>query len=217
MERPAREETLPAIKRLFDIFDVARDGLIDFDDVKVILKQMGLHPSPSVIRSIIAAVDTKKDHVIDFDEFTAMRRAGGTSDLNIIAEFKRFDVDDLHRGWITPESLRRVLRAEGYAADEATAYAARIMAADSDGDGKVSFRDLHALLTKRVPVEWAEWIAENVQRGVADERMLSILEENGFEREQAMKLVQETRRVGHAVTSFNYADTSTNYIYTLRA
>jgi len=181
------------------------------------LKQLGLYPSPSVIRDMIAVVDTKKDQVIDFDEFTEMRRAGGTSDINIIAEFKRFDVDELHHGWITVDSLRRVLRAEGYATNEATTYASRIMAADSDGDGKVSFRDLHALLTKRVPTEWSEWVAENVKRGVADDTLLSILEENGFEHERAIKLVQETKKSGSAVDSLNYADTSTNYIYTLRA
>eukprot|EP00698_Gefionella_okellyi_P004023 TRINITY_DN13734_c0_g1_i1.p1 TRINITY_DN13734_c0_g1~~TRINITY_DN13734_c0_g1_i1.p1 ORF type:complete len:234 (+),score=29.65 TRINITY_DN13734_c0_g1_i1:51-704(+) len=217
MERPAREESLPAIKRLFDILDVNHDGLIDFDDARTIMKQLGLFPPMQAIRQMIAAVDAKKDLVIDFDEFTAMRRGGGCQDINVIAEFKRFDVDDIHRGFLTPDSIRRVLKAEGYAAEEAAAYVGRLMSADADNDGKVSFRDLHNLLTRRIPIEWAEWVSENLARGVADTAIYEILQANGFESERAVKLVADTKKEGHAVAARSFADTSCLYVYTLRS
>jgi calmodulin len=215
--RPSREESLPALKRLFDMFDVNKDGVIDADDVITVLKHLRLHPPSGVVKRLIAEVDVKNDTVIDFDEFTVMRRNGSSAELNIVVEFRRFDVDELHRGYLTLESIMKVLKVEGYGVDEASQFASRLMAADSDADGKISFKDLHSYLTRRVPPEWADWVAENVRRGVADPTMVEILLKNGFDAEQARKLVADTRAVGRSVVQRSYADQSLSYIYTLRA
>jgi len=38
-----------------------------------------------------------------------MRRKEEPCELNVLAQFKKFDVSDIHRGFITEESIRKVL------------------------------------------------------------------------------------------------------------
>ena len=93
-----------------------------------------------------------------FLQFLAMRRRETVCELNVLAQFKKYDVSKLHRGFITPDGIETVLREEGVPADAIQHYIDEFMSLDSNGDGKVSYLDLYESMMTRIPDEWLEWI-----------------------------------------------------------
>jgi Ca2+-binding EF-hand superfamily protein len=87
-----------------------------------------------------------------------MRRNEVMCELNVLAQFKKYDVSRLHRGFITPDGIRDVLEDEGISDEAIDEYIQEFMALDTNGDGKVSFLDLYESMMTRVPDEWLEWI-----------------------------------------------------------
>ncbi|KAK2958048.1 hypothetical protein BLNAU_6974 [Blattamonas nauphoetae] len=205
-------ESDDAILKIFKKFDIKNDGVIDFDEVKIVMKSVGLYPSNQKIRDIIKRVDLDKDGVINFKEFASMRRNEDICELNVLAQFKKYDVSRLHRGFITPESIKQVLREEGVDDDAINEYVIEFMALDSNGDGKVSFLDLYESMMTRIPDEWLEWIYVNVQRGVSDDAMIKILVENGFNQNTAQRLIEKTKREGRQVVERSYVDVGKNWV-----
>lgn len=210
-------ESESAIRKIFSKFDVKNDGVIDFDEVKIIMKSVQLYPSNQKIRDIIAKVDLDKDGVINFKEFLAMRRSEVMCELNVLAQFKKYDVSRLYRGFITPDGIRDVLENEGISDDAINEYIQEFMALDTNGDGKVSFLDLYESMMTRVPDEWLEWIDTNIQRGVNDETLLRILTENGFNKDIATKLIKKTRAEGRQVVERTFVDVGKGYIHAIQA
>jgi hypothetical protein len=54
------------------------------------------------------------DFSISLEQFRAMRVLKKPCELNVIAEFKKFDIHKLMRGVISEDCLRRVLKVEGW-------------------------------------------------------------------------------------------------------
>ena len=135
----------------------------------------------------------------------------------MLAEFCKFNVDWLHRGYITEEAIRTVLESEGYTGKEVDACVEDLMACDTNQDGKISYRDLYERMMGRVPEEWLEWVHTNVQRGVSEETILQILEDNGFRRGLAVSLLTKTKRDGRQHASNSYVDHTSSYVYTVRS
>jgi propanediol dehydratase large subunit len=91
------------------------------------------------------------------------------------------------------------------------------MSSDTNGDGKVSYRDLFERMMSRIPQEWLAWIYENVNRGVSDKTIVKILLDNGFKQEIAQQLLERTKREGLLTVERTYADNNFGYIYQVRA
>ena len=87
-----------------------------------------------------------------------MRRQETVCELNVLAQFKKYDVSRLHRGFITPDGIETVLKEEGVPAEAIQHYIEEFMSLDSNGDGKVSYLDLYESMMTRIPDEWLEWI-----------------------------------------------------------
>lgn len=87
-----------------------------------------------------------------------MRRSETVCELNVLAQFKKYDVSKLHRGFITPDGIETVLKEEGVSPEAIRDYIEEFMSLDSNGDGKVSFLDLYESMMARIPDEWLEWI-----------------------------------------------------------
>ncbi|KAJ4462216.1 hypothetical protein PAPYR_1404 [Paratrimastix pyriformis] len=206
------EESLASIQRIFDKFDVNHNGVIEFDEVKTLLRSVQLFPATEKIREMIRRVDTKGDGIIDFEEFVNMRRKEEPCELNVLAQFKKFDVSDIYRGFITEESIRKVLEADRVEPIAIDDYVKEFMALDTNGDGKVSFLDLFESMMSRVPDEWLEWIWTNVQRGVADDTITAILRENGFQPRLAERLLARTKREGRQIVERSYVDMGRGYV-----
>lgn len=209
-------ESLTAAKRIFDKIDITHDGVVSVDDLQIVMKSLQLFPSRKKLKEMVAEVDLNDDGVIDFEEFVEMRRSKPNAELNVLAQFKKYDVSPLFRGFITEDSVRKVLSADGLSGASLEEFVADFMSSDTNGDGKVSFRDLFERMMGRVPDEWLQWIFENVQRGVSDRVILQILGENGFSDDVARHLLERTRREGRLTVERTYADNAHSYVYQVR-
>jgi Ca2+-binding EF-hand superfamily protein len=191
--------------------------VVSADEVQTVMKSLTMYPTMRKIKDIIAEVDTNGDGVIEFEEFVEMRRMHPNTELNVLAQFKKFDVSKLFRGYITEESVRSVLTEEGYEGEELEKYGINMMATDTDGDGKVTYKDLFERMMGRVPDEWLQWLYENVNRGVDDRTILKILLENGFSEEVGRELLIRTKTEGRLVVERTYVDDARGHIYHVRS
>ena len=87
-----------------------------------------------------------------------MRRNEIPCELNVLAQFKKFDVDRSHRGFITAAGIETVLKDEGLDEDIIRDYIKEFMTLDTNGDGKIPFNDLYESMMTRIPEEWIEWL-----------------------------------------------------------
>ncbi len=185
-------EPLVQSLRIFNIFDIDKNGRIDLNELKVICKSINIHPTVKELKLMITEVSDAEDFTLTFEQFRAMRVLNKACELNVIAEFKKFDIHKLQRGLITKECVRKVFRAEmiemkhplvgkeGFS-QELDKRVAVIMGFDSDKDGVVTFKDFYDCMLRKVPQEWLKWIAQNIKKGVREDYILMSLEMNGIE------------------------------------
>jgi hypothetical protein len=92
---------------------------------------------------MILDVSDNSDYSISFEQFRAMRVLSIPCEINILAEYKKFDIHKLLRGTVTEDCLRKVLKADGLKGEELETKVRKYMNYDSNADGKLSFRDFH--------------------------------------------------------------------------
>ncbi len=61
---------------------------------------------------MINEISDREDYTITFEQFRAMRVLNKSCELNVLAEFKKFDISKLQRGLVTRDSVRKVFKAE---------------------------------------------------------------------------------------------------------
>ncbi len=149
-ERPGLSaDEVEEIKEAFDIFDVDQSGAISVSELLNAMRSLGFDTKNPAIFKMISDMDEDGNGEIEFDEFLDMMTAR-ISDTNTKEDlervFKLFDED--RNGEITVENLRRVAKelGEDIPDDELNEI---IMRADLDGDGKLSFDDFFAVITKK--------------------------------------------------------------------
>eukprot|EP00741_Cyanophora_paradoxa_P005908 tig00000949_g5726.t1 len=216
VQRPVHAESIPAALRLFSKFDLDKDGLVRIHDVRTIMRSLQLYPSAEKLRAVFAAGDLNGDGAIDFSEFLLMRKSRRHVDLNVVAEFKKFDVGFPNRGLVTEEDVRKVLEADEAKAEDIEDYVAWFMSADKDADGVVTFQDLYDRMSGRLYDDWLAWIHTNLERGVREEDLVRVLVDNGFEEAVSRRVLDRTRRQGRQVIHRSYVDRSTAYVYSPR-
>lgn len=87
-----------------------------------------------------------------------MRVLRKACELNVLAEFKKFDIHKLQRGIVNRECIKKVLKADNIEGEALETRIAEMMQFDSDGDGLLTFRDFYDNMLRRVPQEWLNWI-----------------------------------------------------------
>ena len=148
-----------------------------------------------------------------------MRRTEMMCELNVLAQFKKFDVIRSHHGSITAEGIETVLKEEGLDEDTIRDYITEFMTLDTNGDGKVSFSDLYESMMTQVPDEWIEWLnvkfrffwtyicfpftrlSLSVMRGVSEEMIAKVMTENGFTLEASSHLIEKAQQYVASATS----------------
>lgn len=66
---PITDVEKEAFKKVFDEFDVNKDGHITSKELKTVLKKLGQCPSDAEVAEFIKACDTDKNGTIEFNEF----------------------------------------------------------------------------------------------------------------------------------------------------
>ena len=145
------QESIEASKRIFNIFDINKNGRIELDEIKTVCKSLMLHPTLKELKLMVNEISDSDNFTITFEQFRAMRVVNKICDLNVLAEFKKFDVHRLHRGIITRDCLFKVFAAEGFENEELDLRVDEFMRHDLDRDGMITFKELYESMMKRIP------------------------------------------------------------------
>ena len=146
------EDEVLEIKEAFDLFDSDKSGEIDTSELKQALNNLGIDAKNQTLQNMINDIDKNASGTIDFDEFIEMMTAKMSDkdtreDLEKV--FRLFIGDDDKADKIELKHLRRVAKElnENMSDDELQEMINR---ADTDNDGKVSFEEFYAIMTKKI-------------------------------------------------------------------
>ena len=145
------EDEVLEIKEAFDLFDTDHSGEIDVAELKQALMNLGIDTKNQTLQNMLADIDKNGNANIDFDEFIDMMTAKMSDkdtreDLEKVFELFLGD-DDTDK--IDIKHLKRVCKElnENMSDDELNEM---IVRADTDRDGKVSFEEFYAIMTKKI-------------------------------------------------------------------
>ena len=145
------EDEVLEIKEAFDLFDTDHSGTIDTDELKQALGNLGIDAKNQTLQNMMNDIDKNQSGTIDFDEFIEMMTAKMSDkdtreDLEKV--FELFIGDDT-ADKIELKHLKRVAKelGENMSDDELNEM---IVRADTDRDGKVSFEEFYAIMTKKI-------------------------------------------------------------------
>ncbi|CAH9100403.1 unnamed protein product [Cuscuta europaea] len=143
---PAYMPKTDEMKKVFDRFDIDRDGKISPHDYKAVLRCMG-SSGLWVMREvsmIFEVADLNGDGYIDFEEFVEMQRDGGIRSVDLQSAFRVFDRDG--DGKICAEDLFEVLRRLGEGCSLLDCQK-MVRAVDGNGDGVVDIDEFITMMT----------------------------------------------------------------------
>ena len=149
-ERPGLSiDEIEEIKEAFDIFDVDKSGSISVKELLNAMRSLGFDTKNPAIFQMIADMDDDGNGQIEFDEFLDMMTAR-ISDRNTKKDLERVYrlFDDKRTGEITVDNLRRVAKELGEDIPDEELREI-IVRADLNGDGKLTFEDFYAVITKK--------------------------------------------------------------------
>ena len=145
------EDEVLEIREAFDLFDTDKSGEIDVAELKQALMNLGIDTKNQTLQNMLSDIDKNGNANIDFDEFIDMMTAKMSDkdtreDLEKV--FELFLGDD-NSDKIDIRHLKRVCKElnENMSDDELNEM---IVRADTDRDGKVSFEEFYAIMTKKI-------------------------------------------------------------------
>ena len=145
------EDEVLEIKEAFDLFDTDHSGTIDTEELKQALSNLGIDAKNQTLQNMMNDIDKNQSGTIDFDEFIQMMTAKMSDkdtreDLEKV--FELFIGDD-NTDKIDIRHLKRVCKElnENMSDEELNEM---IVRADTDRDGKVSFEEFYAIMTKKI-------------------------------------------------------------------
>merc|ERR1712032_524143 len=130
-ERGISMEDVKQIKEAFDLFDGDKSGQVDVAELKEALSNIGLTTESATLNNIMDSLDADHSGEVDFDEFfnlLATKASIGESEADL-KQISR-ELNDLN---MTENEMREMIKR-----------------ADSNNDGKVSFRDFYNIMTKKL-------------------------------------------------------------------
>jgi len=137
------------LKKLFSIFDKNGDGFISQDELKVVVKSVGLLPSESEIKAIFDRADENHNGELDFEEFckfvTNALLVRLDDEKEIVRAFNAFDKDG--NGLIDASELQAVMSQAGTDMNEQQ-IAQLISELDVDGDGNLNYMEFRMMMMK---------------------------------------------------------------------
>ena len=134
---------------IFDQFDRDGDGYITVEDLKGALLSMGKDLTDDELRQLISEADLDGDGKVSFKEFLSMSAATKMREIHEDTELKEaFDFYDANKdGLVSVTELQSALKRLGMPVSHEEAQR-MIKAADTDGDGQVSFDEFVILMKK---------------------------------------------------------------------
>ncbi|CAM6115743.1 unnamed protein product [Calypogeia fissa] len=145
------KEQLAELQDIFSRFDRDRDGSVTVLELSSLLRSLGLKPtSAEAFEELITKADENNNGLIEFEEFANLiapemfKEEVRYSDEELLALFRAFDRDG--NGFITAVELAQSMARLGHTLT-VKELADMIREADTDGDGRISFREFAAAIS----------------------------------------------------------------------
>lgn len=144
------DEQIAELREIFRSFDRNKDGSLTQLELGSLLRSLGLKPSPEQLEALIQKADTNSNGLVEFSEFVALvspqllPAKSPYTEEQLKQLFQMFDRDG--NGFITAAELAHSMARLGHAltTEELTGM---IKEADTDGDGRISFREFSQAIT----------------------------------------------------------------------
>jgi Ca2+-binding EF-hand superfamily protein len=122
-------------------------------------RSIHLHPPLKEIKAILGQAGTLKLNFqqVRFIKFQAMRASKKRCELNVIADFKKFE-DKQHKGYVTQRSIEEALFIEGHSRIDVSQYTLTLMKIDKNRDGFITYKQLYDFLMGILPEDWIKWL-----------------------------------------------------------
>ncbi|GAB5357377.1 hypothetical protein AAMO2058_000369400 [Amorphochlora amoebiformis] len=135
------EDDLEDLKAAFRLFDKNKDGHISVIELKEVFRTIGIEPSESEFKSMMADAKANSDGDIDFKEFvrmvmTQMENAGSMQSLD-------------NEDFISVAELKHVMESLGEELSESDLQE-MIEEADINGDGKLNYKEFVAMIVQSI-------------------------------------------------------------------
>jgi calmodulin len=135
--------TIQEFKDAFGLFDKDKDGSISVNELGMVMRALGQHPTEQSLRQMIGEVDADGSGTIDFAEFLMImsrKNKAQESKSEVLEAFKVFDKDG--SGKISKDELRKIMADLGEKLSEGELN--QMMSdADTNGDGVSCLLSLH--------------------------------------------------------------------------
>ncbi|KAM0854160.1 hypothetical protein ACQ4PT_050613 [Festuca glaucescens] len=143
-------DQLSELRQIFRSFDRNKDGSLTQLELGSLLRSLGLKPSTDELDALIQRADINSNGLVEFSEFVALVAPELIDDRSPYSEdqlrrlFEIFDRDG--NGFITAAELAHSMAKLGHAltAKELTGM---IKEADTDGDGRIDFKEFSRAIT----------------------------------------------------------------------
>jgi len=128
------------LRKLFDQYDTANNGVISFEEFKAALEKSDYPPDQ--VAEIFKSIDVNDTGHINYTEFIAatLEAHGHIEEERVAEAFDRLDSDD--SGFISRANLRDFLGGSSKEIEEIIKYG------DIDGDGKISWEEFLTMFRK---------------------------------------------------------------------
>lgn len=155
----SKADEILELRKAFEGFDTARDGVLSLDEFKAALSQCSI--SDAELETIFSSVDTNKNGRINYTEFLAatIEAYGNISEDRIAEAFDRMDADDT--GYISKKDLKEVL-GDSYSQADIDAIMAT---GDKNRDGKISYKEFLSVFRNTTCPHIAEIALPPSERG----------------------------------------------------
>ncbi|KAM3286812.1 putative calcium-binding protein CML19 [Capsicum chacoense] len=132
-------------QRLFDRFDMNKDGKISAEELQQCVHLIGKDMSYEEAEAAVEHNDSDNDGLLDFDDFVRLIEGGSEEEKRheLKEAFRMYEMEGC--GCITPESLNRMLArlGESRTIDECRRMICRY---DIDGDGLLNFDEFEIMM-----------------------------------------------------------------------
>ncbi|KAE8696542.1 putative calcium-binding protein CML28 [Hibiscus syriacus] len=129
------------LRRVFQMFDRNKDGMITKEGLNDSLENLGLFISDKEVSQIIESIDVNGDGLVDIDEFSILYQMITNEHDEEEDMMEAFNVFDQNRdGFITFDELKSVLSSLGLKQGKAIEDCQKMITkVGADGDGRVNF------------------------------------------------------------------------------
>jgi len=150
------KEDKKSIQKVFKEFDKDNDGFINKKELKQLLAKWNVNVTNEELDDMMNDIDTNKDGKIDLNEFQEFMDKGGLDSAATLKQtFKLFDADG--DGYITEAELTQTLNSVASGSNLSKEQIKKIFSdADTDKDGKISFKEFKAYMEKTFGEKGAE-------------------------------------------------------------